>query len=76
MHTVLCDVDGWNELDAIRQVAGKGDGGVRSRLCPFLIHHHIKVSAIHLINMVALQKGLFCGVKPEVCAPEVHGVTL
>ena len=76
VHTVLCDIDCRDELDAVRQCAGKGDGGVRFRLGTFFINHHIKVTAIYFINMVVLKKSPFCRVEFEVCAPIVHGATL
>ena len=67
------DIHCWDDLHGGRQGVGEGDGGVGHGL-PVLIHHHIEISAVHLIYIIYTEKCPFRGVEPQVCAPIVNGV--
>ena len=76
VHAVLRDINGGDELDAVRKLIREGDSGIGLGLCLVIIHHHIEVATIHLINMVLAEEGSFCGVKSEVSAPIIDGIAL
>ena len=73
VHAVLSDVDGGHQLNAVGQRVAEGDGGVGPWLA-VVAHHHVEVSAVHLIYMILFQEGLFRRVESQVCPPVVDGV--
>ena len=72
-HAVFRDIDGRYHLDAVRQGVAERDGGIGLGLAR-VIHYHIEIATIHLINMILREKGPFCGVEAQVCAPIINGI--
>jgi hypothetical protein len=76
MHAVLRDIDGGDNLDAVRQGVRKGDGGVGFGFCGPIIEYYVEIAAIYLIDMVLLEESPFCRVEPEVGTPVIDGIAL
>ena len=55
MHTIFRDVDGRNQFQPLRNGLRKHNRCIRSWFI-VLIHHHIEVSAIHLIYIILRKK--------------------
>ena len=73
VHAVLSDIDGGDDLDAVRQGIAERDRGIGLR--PTVIaHHHIKIATVHLINIIVCQKSLLRRIEPEVRTPIVDGI--
>ena len=75
VHAVLSDEHCGNELDAVLLALHEADGGVGHGFA-VAVHHHVEIAAVHLINMVLLQKGAFQRVCLPLCSPVVDGILL